>query len=62
MKAVELYAGAGGLAMGVSLAGFQSLAVVEWDRWACDTIRENQRRGFSLGGELAALRGGCSQV
>jgi len=48
MKAVELYAGAGGLAMGVSLAGFKSLAVVEWDRWACDTIRENQRRGFPL--------------
>ena len=48
MKAVELYAGAGGLAMGVSLAGFKSLAVVEWDRWACDTIRENKRRGFPL--------------
>ncbi|WP_250498882.1 DNA cytosine methyltransferase [Caballeronia sp. GAWG1-5s-s] len=48
MKAVELYAGAGGLAMGVSLAGFKPLAVVEWDRWACDTIRENQRRGFPL--------------
>ncbi len=48
MKAVELYAGAGGLAMGVSLAGFKPLAVVEWDKWACDTIRENQRRGFPL--------------
>ncbi len=48
MKAVELYAGAGGLAMGVSLAGFESLAVVEWDKWACDTIRENKRRGFPL--------------
>ncbi|WP_080408404.1 DNA cytosine methyltransferase [Burkholderia ubonensis] len=48
MKAVELYAGAGGLAMGVGLAGFKPLAVVEWDRWACDTIRENQRRGFPL--------------
>ncbi|WP_305044871.1 DNA cytosine methyltransferase [Geoalkalibacter sp.] len=48
MKAVELYAGAGGLAMGVTLAGFDSLAVVEWDRWACDTIRENQRRGYPL--------------
>jgi len=46
MKSVELFAGAGGLAMGVSLAGFESLAVVEWNRWACDTIRENQRRGF----------------
>ena len=48
MKSVELFAGAGGLAMGVSLAGFESLAVVEWDRWACDTIRENKKRGFPL--------------
>lgn len=48
MNAVELYAGAGGLAMGVSLAGFKPLAVVEWDKWACDTIRENQKRGYPL--------------
>lgn len=48
MKAVELFAGAGGLAMGVRLAGFTSLGVVEWDRWACDTIRENRRNGHSL--------------
>lgn len=48
MKSVELFAGAGGLAMGVSLAGFESLAVVEWDKWACDTVRENQKRGFPL--------------
>ncbi|MCZ8395731.1 DNA cytosine methyltransferase [Achromobacter ruhlandii] len=48
MRAVELFAGAGGLAMGVSLAGFRSLAVVEWDKWACDTVRENQRRGYPL--------------
>lgn len=48
MKSVELFAGAGGLAMGASLAGFESLAVVEWDKWACDTIRENQKRGYPL--------------
>ena len=48
MKAVELFAGAGGLAMGVSLAGFEPLAVVDWDKWACDTIRENQKRGFPV--------------
>ena len=29
MKAVELYAGAGGLALGASLVGFKPLAVVE---------------------------------
>lgn len=48
MKSVELFAGAGGLAMGVTLAGFESLAVAEWDRWACDTIRENQHNGYPL--------------
>jgi len=48
MKCVELFAGAGGLAMGVGLAGFEPLAVVEWDKWACDTIRENQASGYPL--------------
>ncbi len=48
LTSVELFAGAGGLAMGLSLAGFEHLALVEWDRWACDTIRENQRRGHPL--------------
>lgn len=48
MKAVELFAGAGGLGMGLSRAGFSPVKVVEWDRWCCDTIRENQSRGFAL--------------
>ena len=48
LNAVELFAGAGGLAMGASLAGFAPKAVVEWDRWAGDTIRENAARNFPL--------------
>ncbi len=48
MNVVELFAGAGGLAMGVGLAGFTPRAVIEWDRWACDTIRENRERGYPL--------------
>lgn len=48
MRVVELFAGAGGLGIGVALAGFKPLAVIEWDRWACDTIRENKQRGFPL--------------
>lgn len=48
MRAVELFAGAGGLAMGVSMAGFESDAIVEWDRWACDTIRENAKKGHPI--------------
>ncbi|WP_414695022.1 DNA cytosine methyltransferase [Phenylobacterium sp.] len=34
--------------MGATLAGFEHVGVVEWDRWACDTVRENQRRGHPL--------------
>lgn len=45
-RSVELFAGAGGLGMGISQAGFVPDAVVEWDRYCCDTIRENQARGL----------------
>lgn len=48
MKAVELFAGAGGLGMGVSLAGFKPLAVIEWDKWACDTVRDNKASAYPL--------------
>lgn len=48
LSSIELFAGAGGLAMGVTLAGFKSHGVVEWDRWACDTVRQNQLHGNPL--------------
>lgn len=48
LTSIELFAGAGGLAMGVSLAGFKSQSVVEWDKWACDTVRQNQQLGHPL--------------
>jgi DNA (cytosine-5)-methyltransferase 1 len=44
MRSVELYSGAGGLALGISRAGFRHLAVVELDKNACDTIQENKKR------------------
>jgi DNA (cytosine-5)-methyltransferase 1 len=43
MRSVELFAGAGGLAIGMSNAGFRHAAVIEWDHNACETFRENQR-------------------
>lgn len=46
MRAIELFAGAGGLGIGVSRAGFMPVNIVEWDRWCCDTIRENVARGI----------------
>ena len=48
MRGVELFAGAGGLGLGISRAGFQSIAVIERDRYCCDTIRQNQRRSLPL--------------
>lgn len=48
LTAIELFAGAGGLMLGTSLAGFRHIAACEWDRNCCETIRENQRRGYPL--------------
>lgn len=45
MKSVELFVGAGGLGIGVSNAGFMPQAIIEWDKWCCDTIRENRNGG-----------------
>jgi DNA (cytosine-5)-methyltransferase 1 len=43
MRSVELFAGAGGLAIGMGRAGFDHAAVVEWNHDACETFRHNQR-------------------
>jgi DNA (cytosine-5)-methyltransferase 1 len=45
VRSIELFAGAGGLAIGVAKAGFEHAAVLEWDHDACQTMRANQRRG-----------------
>jgi DNA (cytosine-5)-methyltransferase 1 len=45
MQSIELFSGAGGLALGISQAGIHHRALFEWNRDACETIRANQRRG-----------------
>ena len=41
-KIIELFAGAGGLALGLEKAGFESLLLNEIDKDACETLKKNR--------------------
>jgi len=50
INSLELFAGAGGLALGLHNAGFNPSAIVEFNKDACRTIRKN--KVFSYGNSL----------
>ena len=61
--AISLFAGAGGLDLGVERAGFAVAAAVEWDHDAADTMEKNADRFFPslrevLRGDLRPLAAG----
>lgn len=52
---IELFAGAGGLALGVEKAGFKTLGAVEMNHDACETLRKNREEWNVYEGDIADL-------
>lgn len=42
MKCIELFAGAGGLALGIEKAGFEAIGLIEFNRPAAETLKKNR--------------------
>lgn len=51
-KVLELFAGAGGLAIGMEKAGLKCVALNEIDKWACQTLRKNRPNWNVLEGDI----------
>ncbi|MFS4483505.1 DNA (cytosine-5-)-methyltransferase [Hyunsoonleella sp. 2307UL5-6] len=51
-KVLELFAGAGGLAIGLEQSGIKCTALNEIDKWACKTLRNNRPNWNVLEGDI----------
>lgn len=49
LRSLEVFSGAGGLAVATHSAGFRHESVIEWNRDACNTLRENSGACAVLG-------------
>ncbi|MCL2223435.1 MAG: DNA cytosine methyltransferase [Defluviitaleaceae bacterium] len=55
MKSVELFAGAGGLALGLENAGFFSIGLIEYDKSAADTLKANRPEWNVINDDIANI-------
>lgn len=44
LTAIELFAGAGGLALGIEKAGFKTLGLIEFNKDAAKTLKTNRKQ------------------
>jgi DNA (cytosine-5)-methyltransferase 1 len=54
-KLIELFAGAGGLALGMEKAGFESVLLNEIDKHACSTLRKNRQEWNVIEGDVSGI-------
>lgn len=52
---IELFAGAGGLALGVEKAGFNTLGLIEFDKDAADTLKKNRPNWNVVNDDIANI-------
>jgi len=52
---LELFAGAGGLAVGMEKVGLKCVALNEIDKWACNTLRKNRPNWNVLEGDIKSF-------
>lgn len=54
-RSIELFAGAGGLTLGLEKTGFEAVLLNEWDKHACQTLRTNRPEWNVAEGDVSQL-------
>jgi DNA (cytosine-5)-methyltransferase 1 len=62
MRSIELFAGAGGLGMGLHAAGFHPVNVIEWDSHCCGTLRHNKDRRHEAVKDWKLVQGDVREI